>query len=255
MNDDMNLLLNKNKTEKKKKYKNDEKNKQLEFLLVRNKYTDKHNNLENALKELNKIHVLDRNIHEIKNEILIDYSGEFQMVGSLKVGDQIRQTRSRFRNIAEYEAYIISIDQDYDSEDAIFNGYLYKINTPPFDKVNRSQYGNSCDSKHEIIENRGYTCFMQTKGYCFVKCFINITGQDYKQQYFIRNGKSRSNIMTKARIHKFCRANNINLGYFDGESVFPRSVNYRDNALFYTTIIFVQSGKAKILVLNKLFEN
>ena len=38
--------------------------------------------------------------------------------------------------------------------------------------------------------------------------------------------------MTKARIQPFCRANNINLGYWDGERVFPRSVTNRDNALF-----------------------
>ena len=46
------------------------------------------------------------------------------MVGNLKVGDQIRQTHSRFRNMDDFEAYIISIDQDYASEDAIFNGYI-----------------------------------------------------------------------------------------------------------------------------------
>ena len=38
--------------------------------------------------------------------------------------------------------------------------------------------------------------------------------------------------MTKARIQPFCRANNINLGYFDGERVFPRSVTNRDSALY-----------------------
>ena len=61
-----------------------------------------------------------------------------------------------------------------------------------------------------------------------------MTGQDYKQEYldFIRNEKRRSNIMTKARIQPFCKANNINLGYWDGERVFPRSVTNRDSALF-----------------------
>ena len=38
--------------------------------------------------------------------------------------------------------------------------------------------------------------------------------------------------MTKARIQPFCRANNINLGYWDGQRVFPRSVTNRDSALF-----------------------
>ena len=38
--------------------------------------------------------------------------------------------------------------------------------------------------------------------------------------------------MTKARIQPFCKANNINLGYFDGERVFPRTVTERNIALF-----------------------
>ena len=38
--------------------------------------------------------------------------------------------------------------------------------------------------------------------------------------------------MTKARIQPFCKARNIDLGYFDGIRVFLRSVTDRDNALF-----------------------
>ena len=38
--------------------------------------------------------------------------------------------------------------------------------------------------------------------------------------------------MTKARIQLFCRANNINLGYSDGERVFPRSLTEKNNALY-----------------------
>ena len=49
------------------------------------------------------------------------------------------------------ESYINSIDQDYDSEDALFNGYIYKLDTPQFKKVNKSQYGNGCDFKHELL--------------------------------------------------------------------------------------------------------
>ena len=156
------------------------------------------------------------------------------MVGNLKVGDQIRQTHIRFRNISDYEAYINAIDQDYDSEDAIFNGYVYKLNTLKFNKVNRSQYGNGCSFDKIIVEYRGNNCYIPTKGYCFVKCNNFITGQDYKEQYsdFIRNEKRRSNIMTKVRIQPFCRANNIDLGYYNNDRVFPRSVTNRDSALF-----------------------
>ena len=234
MNDDMKLLLNKIKSEKKKKNKNLDKIKQLEILLVRIKYADKPDKLQSALKELNKIQVIDKNLHEIKQEILQDFIGTFEMVGNLKVGDQIRQTHVRFRNMDDFEAYINSIDEGYDAEDAIFNGYIYKINTPQFNKVKRSQYGNGCSFDKIIVEYQGNNCFIPTKGYCFVKCVNFLTGQDYKPQYldFIGNEKRRSNIMTKVRIQPFCRANNINLGYWDGERVFPRSVTNRDNALF-----------------------
>ena len=170
LDNDMKTLLNK-KNEKKKKYKNLNKNKQLEILLVNIKYANDPNKLQNILKELNKIQVIDKNLHEIKQEIL-DYEGEFQMVGNLKIGDQIRQTHIRFRNISDYEAFINAIDQDYDSEDAIFNGYIYKINTPQFNKVNRSQYGNGCSFDKIIIENRGNNCFIPTKGYCFLNVSI-----------------------------------------------------------------------------------
>ena len=99
-----------------------------------------------------------------------------------------------------FEAFINSIDQNYDSEDTTFNGYIYKLNTPQFTKVNRSQYGIGCDFKHDIIEYRGDNCFKPTKGYCFIKCVKFLTGEDYNQQNldFIRSEQRRSNIMTKA---------------------------------------------------------
>ena len=234
INDHMKFLLNTIKSEKKKKYKNFDKIKQLEILLVRIKYADKPDKLESALKELNKNQVIDKNLHEIKNEILLDYVGAFEMVGNLKVGDQIRQTNIRFRNMDSLEAYINAIDEGYDAEDAIFSGYFYKLKTPQFNKVNRSQYGNGCNFKHETVEYRGINCFIPTKGYCFVKCINYLSGQDYKQEYldFIRNEKRRSNIMTKARIQPFCKANNIDLGYYNDDRVFPRSVTNRDRALY-----------------------
>ena len=71
------------------------------------------------------------------------------MVGNLKGEDQIRQAHIKFRNMVGFEAYINAIDEGYDAEDAIFNGYVYKLDTPHFKKVNRSQYGNGCDFKHE----------------------------------------------------------------------------------------------------------
>ena len=87
------------------------------------------------------------------------------MVGKLSIGDQIRETHIRFRNITDYDAYINAIDQDYESGDSIFNGYFYKLDTSQTNSVNRSQYGNGCDLKHEIIEYRGNNCFISTKVY------------------------------------------------------------------------------------------
>ena len=46
-----------------------DKIKQLEIPLVRIKYAYKPVKLESALRELNEIHVIDKNLHEIKNEI------------------------------------------------------------------------------------------------------------------------------------------------------------------------------------------
>ena len=120
----MKLLLNIIKSEKKKKNKNLDKIKQLEILLVNIKYGNDPNKLQSALKELNKIQVINKNLHGIKEEILQDYEGEFEMVGNLKVGDQIRQTHIRFRNMDDFESYINSIDERYDAEDCIFNGYI-----------------------------------------------------------------------------------------------------------------------------------
>ena len=193
------------------------------------------------MKELFKIQVVEKNLHEIKNGIILDYTGELKMVGNLKVGDQLRQTHIRFRNISDYEAYINSTDEGYDAEDAIFNGYIYKINTPQFNLVKRSQYGNGCHFKHEINEYRGNNCYIPTKGYCFHKSINFLSSEDYKQQYlyFIRIEKRRSNIMTKARIQPFCRANNISLGYYNEDRVFLEVLQIEIVLYFYSIITFV----------------
>ena len=41
------------------------------------------------------------------------------MIGTLVIGENVRNTHIRFRNIIDYDSYINSIDQGYDSEDAI----------------------------------------------------------------------------------------------------------------------------------------
>ena len=66
--------------------------------------------------------------------MLPDYVGEIEMVGNLKVCDQIRQTHIRFRNMDDFEAYFNAFDEGYDAEVAIFNGYIYKLDTPQYKK-------------------------------------------------------------------------------------------------------------------------
>ena len=81
----------------------------------------------------------------------------------LKVGDQFRQTVTRFRNMDNFEAYFNSIDQDYDLEDTIFKGYIYKLDFPHFNKVNRSQYGKRYSFDKKILNVEEKSVFYQQK--------------------------------------------------------------------------------------------
>ena len=71
----------------------------------------------------------------------------------------------RIRNTDDYESHNDSFDEGYDAEGAIFFDYIYKLNTPQFKKVNRNQYGNGCDFKHQIIEYCGKNCYLPLDGY------------------------------------------------------------------------------------------
>ena len=112
----------------------------VEIELVKIKYVSNPTFLESKFKKLNKIHLIVENLHEIKQAILVDYGGEFEMIGKISVGDQMRETHIRFRNITDYENSFTAFDEGYDSEDAIFNDYIYEIRTPHFILLNGSQY-------------------------------------------------------------------------------------------------------------------
>ena len=64
--------------------------------MVKIKHANNPYKLQSELGELNKIEVVNKNLHEIKDGILGDYTGDFERVGSLKVGGQLRQTHFRF---------------------------------------------------------------------------------------------------------------------------------------------------------------
>ena len=68
--------------------------------------------LQSQLKELFKIRIVNKKLHEIKNKILRDYIGEFEMVGKLSIVDQTRGTHIRFKNMDDLESRINAIDQD-----------------------------------------------------------------------------------------------------------------------------------------------
>ena len=174
------------------------------------------------------------NLHEIKNEILEDYMCDFELIGSMLVGEIEQKTNIRFKNIDDFESYNNAIDNSgYDSEDVIFTGWLYKLNTPEFKKVNRPQYGRGTDFKQDIVEYIGNNCYIPTSGNFFIKCINYFTQKDFTEEFltFIRTEQRRSNVMTSARIQPFCRKNNINIGCYDGFRVCPRNLTQRNIAL------------------------
>ena len=115
------------------------------------------------------------NLHEIKDEILQDYTGDFELIGKMIIGPVEHKTNIRFKNMDDFERYINAIDINYDSDDVIFTGYVYKLNTPHFKIVKRNVYGKGTNHMQEIVENQGQNCYIQTSGMCFIKCINYFT--------------------------------------------------------------------------------
>ena len=164
----------------------------------------------------------------------------------------------RFKNTDDFENDFNAIDNGgYDSEDVIFTGWLYKLNTPEFKKVNRSQYARGTDFKQYIVEHIGNNCYSPTSGNCFIKCMKYFTKKDYTQEIltFIRTEQRRSNVMTSARIQPFCRKYNINIGYNVGFRVYPRNIIQRDIALKIHNIHFCLIWKSNNISFNQVIES
>ena len=150
------------------------------------------------------------------------------------IGKIEQKTNIRFKNVDDFETYIDAIDNGgYDGEDVIFTGWLYKINTPEFKKVNRSQNARGTDFKQDIVEYIGNNCYIPTSGNCFIRCINFFTKTEYTDKFltFIRTEQRRSSVMISARIQPFCRKYIINIGYYDGFRVYPRSITQKDIAL------------------------
>ena len=70
------------------------------------------------LATIDRKYVNGLNLHEIKNEILEDYAGDFELIGSMLVGEVEQKTNIRFKNVDDFESYITAIDNSgYDSDD------------------------------------------------------------------------------------------------------------------------------------------
>ena len=150
--------------------------------IMKKKQNERNQKIENMIDEdidlsrffelttTDKIYITGFSLHEIKNEILLDSKGDFELNGSMVIGPTEHKTNNRFKNMDDFENYINAIDIDYDSEVVTFTGYFYKSNTPHFDRVNRSQYGRSPDFKQDFVEYTGNNCCIPTGGNCFIKC-------------------------------------------------------------------------------------
>ena len=82
-----------------------------------------------------------------------------------------QKTNNRFKNVKDFETYKNAKDNGgYDSDDAVFTGWLYKLNSPQFNKVYRSQYGRGIDSKQDIVGYIVNNSYNATSKNCFIKC-------------------------------------------------------------------------------------
>ena len=83
------------------------------------------------LATTNKRYVIGLNLQEIKIEFLEHYTGDFQLIGSMMIGEIEQKTNIRFKNVNDFGTYINAIDNSgYDSEVVFYTGRLYKLNTP-----------------------------------------------------------------------------------------------------------------------------
>ena len=98
------------------------------------------------------------------------FKGDFELIGLILIGEIEQKANTRSKHAVDFETFYNDIDNGgYDSEDVIFTGWLYKSNTPEFNKVNRSQYGKGTNFKQDIVEFIGNNCYIPISGKCFIK--------------------------------------------------------------------------------------
>ena len=57
---------------------------------------------------------------------------------------------------------------EYDSDDTFFTGNLHNLNTPAFNRINRTEKGKRTDFKQHFIEVIGNKCYVPMRN--FVLC-------------------------------------------------------------------------------------
>ena len=124
-------------------------------------------------------------MHEYKNEILQEYTGDFELNGLMNIGPVEHKTNVRFKNMDDFERYINAIDVDYHSEDVTFTGYVYNMKTPQFNVVRRRAYGKGTDFMQEIVDYRGHNCCKPTSRMCLIKCTNYFTKKDNTEEFLI----------------------------------------------------------------------
>ena len=157
------------KLQKKKQYELNKRRKLIRIQNESNKETkrnERRQKKENMVEDIdigrffelatsNNKYVNNLNLHESKNETLKDFTGDFELIGKMIIGPVEHKTNIRFKNMDDFERYINAIDIDYDSEDVIFKGYVYKLDTPQFKVGKRSAYGKGTNHMQEIVEYYG----------------------------------------------------------------------------------------------------
>ena len=180
-----------------------------------------------------RIYVNGLNLHQIKSEFLLHYTGDLEMIGSMTIGEMEQRIKIRFRNVEDFGNHTNAIEVDYDSQIDIITRWLYELNTPQSKRVISAQYAWGRDFKQKIVKYKGNNCVIPTSNNCFIKCIKYLTSIDYTQEYltFIRIEQSRSNVMTTAKIQTFCKKQTIKIGCYDWFRVWPRNIQERDIAL------------------------
>ena len=226
-----------------------------------NKVEDIDNGRFFELATSNEFYVNNLNLHEIKNENLKYYTGDFNLKVLMPIGPIEHETNIRFKNMDEFESCINAIDIDYDSEGVTFTGYVNKLNTPQFKMVRRSAYGECTNFLQEFVEYHRKDCYIPTSGVCFLKCNKYFTKKDYTEEIltFIRTEQRRSNVKTSAKNQPFCGIYNINIGCLDRTRINPRNLTQRNTSLFihinHFSLIWKSDGISFAKAMKELKDN